>query len=189
MLLYHVSSKSGLNTLRPHVSTHNKPYVYAIENMVTGLLFGTKQDDFDFIISTDENGNPAVYECYPDAFQKIYQGKGCSVYEVSDEGFQRGMTSWSPELVSENEVSVINEIIVADLYERLMEEEKNGNLQIYRYEFSDEYRKKIALHIVDRIIRFEINLDSIVEQDVRFSSFYKKIVQALEHAMDGHLLQ
>lgn len=188
-MLYHVSDKAGLKVLQPHISTHKKSYVYAIENIVTGLLFGTKQDDFDFIISTDANNKPIVYECYPDAFQKIYQGKGCSVYEVSDEGFQRGMTSWDPELVSENEVSVINEIVVADLYERLLEEEKNGNLRVYRYEFSDEYRKKIALHIVDRIIRFEIDLDSIVEQDARFSGCYKKIVQALEHVMDGHLLQ
>ena len=35
----------------------------------------------------------------------------------------RGMTSWSPELVSENEVAVIREIAINDLYLRLLDEE------------------------------------------------------------------
>lgn len=188
-MLYHVSRNTGLKTLQPKISTHKKPYVYAIENMVTGLLFGVAQDDFDFIISTDENDTPIVYECYPDAFCKRYQGKSCSVYEVSDEGFMRGMTSWEPELVNDKEVSVINEIVIADLYDRLLEEEKSGNLKIYRYEYTDEYRKKIASHIVDRIIRFEIDVENIMEMDNRFSDYYSGIVQSLVTVMDGHLLK
>ncbi|MDE7300378.1 MAG: hypothetical protein K2N94_16390, partial [Lachnospiraceae bacterium] len=184
----HVSPSAGLKTLQPHVSTHGKAYVYAIENMVTGLLFGVRHDDFDFSISTDENKKPIVYECYPGAFQRVYQGKSCSVYEVGEEGFQRGMTSWSPELVSENEVPVINEIVVADLHEKLLEEEKSGNLQICRYEYSEDYRKKIASHVVDRILRFDIDLEHIAEQDERFSLYYKGIVEALLAVTDGHLL-
>ncbi|MBQ8798669.1 MAG: hypothetical protein IJZ55_03775 [Lachnospiraceae bacterium] len=59
-MLYHVSSKMGLKTIQPHVSTHKKAYVYAIENMVTGILFGAGHDDFDFIIATDENNRPII---------------------------------------------------------------------------------------------------------------------------------
>lgn len=188
-MLYHVSQKTGLKTLQPHVSTHKKAYVYAIENMVTGILFGAKQDDFDFIISTDKNNMPIIYECYPDALKKIYQGKSCSVYEVSDKDFKRGMTSWSPELVCESEVEVINEIVIKDLYQRLLEEEQNGKLEIHRYEFCDEYRKKISTHIVDRFIRFEVDLSKCVEQDERFATYYKGIIQELIRVMDGHLLQ
>lgn len=36
-MLYHVSPKAGLKILQPHKSTHKKAYVYAIENMVTGI--------------------------------------------------------------------------------------------------------------------------------------------------------
>lgn len=39
-MLYHISKTAGLKKLKPQVSTHKKPYVYAIENVVTGLLFG-----------------------------------------------------------------------------------------------------------------------------------------------------
>lgn len=188
-MLYHASRTTGLRTLRPHISTHKKAYVYAIENMVTGMLFGVKHDDFDFIILTDENNKPIVYECYPDAFQKIYQGKGCSIYEVSDVGFEHGMTSWSPELICESEVAVINEIIIDDLYKRLLEEEQRGNLQLQRYVHCDEYRKKISEHIIDRIFRFEIDLNKCMEQDDRFSVYYKDLIQALLTIMDGHLLR
>lgn len=187
-MLYHVSPNTGLKILRPHMSTHKKAYVYAIENMVTALLFGAKQDDFDLMISTDEGDTPIVCECYPNAFRGIYQGKSCSVYEVSDEGFQRGRTSWEPELVCEREIEVQNEIIIEDLYQCLLEEEQKGRLKICRYEFSREYREKIASHIVDRLIRFEIDLNQCMEQDFRFATHYKGIVQALSKVMDGHLL-
>ena len=130
-MLYHVSPKAGLKTIQPHVSTHKKAYVYAIENMVTGILFGAKQDDFDFIISTDESDTPIIYECYPDALKKIYQGKSCSVYLVDEKDFQRGLTSWNPEFVSEKEVEVISEIVIDDMYQRLLEEEHNGKVQMF----------------------------------------------------------
>jgi hypothetical protein len=187
-MLYHVSPKSGLKVIKPHVSTHKKAYVYAIENMVTGMLFGVKQDDFDFSISTDEKGAPILYECYPDALKKKYQGKSCSVYVVDDKDFRSGLTSWSPEFVCEKEVEVISEIVIEDLYQRLLEEEQNGNLVIHRYEFTNEYRKKIASHIIGRLIRFEVDLSNCFESDIRFASYYKDIIQALNDIMDGHLL-
>ena len=188
-MLYHVSHIAGLKSLSPHVSTHGKAWVYAIESMVTGLLFGAKKDDFDFILSTDDEDRPEVYECYPGAFQKIYFGKGCSVYEVAEEGFLRNMTSWSPELVCEAEVAVQREIVIDDLYEKLLEEEELGNLRIHRYEFSEEYRKRISEHIVDRLIRFDIDLTHCAEQDIRFATYYKEIIEALCGIMDGHLLE
>ena len=80
-IVYHVSDTPGIKVLQPRVSTHKKAYVYAIDNLVTGLLFGVDKDDFDFILSTDEEDRPLVYECYPDAFRLSYEGKGCSVYE------------------------------------------------------------------------------------------------------------
>lgn len=188
-MVYHVSSKAGLKTIQPHISTHKKPYVYAVDNIVTGMLFGAKHDDFDLMISADGNNTPIVYECYPDAFRKVYQGKTCSVYVVDENGFQRGLTSWDPEVVSENEVEVKEEITVDDLYQRLLTEEENGALKVFRYEFSNEYRKIIASHIMDRLFRFEIDLDNCMEKDIRFATYYKDMLQALAYIRDGHLLQ
>lgn len=188
-MLYHVSQTLGLKTLKPHRSTHEKAYVYAVENLVIGLLFGAKKDDFDFIIDIGENGVPAIFECYPKAFQTIYRGKSCSIYEVEESGFQMGVTSWSPEFVCECEVPVVREIVVSDLYQRLHEEESAGRLIIHRYEFCEAYRQKIANHIVDRIFRFDLDLRTCLKQDRRFATHYCGIVQALLAVLDGHLLQ
>ena len=188
-MLYHVSQKSGLKTLQPHKSTHKKAYVYALENMVTAILFGAKKDDFDFLIYSDENNIPILYECYPDALKKIYGGKVCSLYEVSDAAFLRSMTEWSDELVSESEVSVIRETVIKDIYKRLLEEEENGKLIIRRYEHNNAYRKTIADHIVDRIFRFEVDLNKCREQDERFAVYYHDLVEKLLEVLDGHLLK
>lgn len=185
--VYHVSGTPGIRVLQPRVSTHKKAYVYAVEDLVTGLLFGTKKDDFDFQIYTDEDGRTHVYECYPEGFRKVYGGKRCSVYELSGESFQRGKTSWTAELVSEQEVVVQRETIVEDLYQRLLEEEKAGNLFLHRYSSSLEYRKRIAGHVTDRLIRFGI-LETDWEKDARFTTYYMPLIQALLSAMDGHLL-
>lgn len=187
-MLYHVSPTSGLKTLEPHVSTHKKAYVYAIKNIVTGMLFGVRHDDFDLLISTNEDGVPTVYECYPDAFRRVYEGMGCSVYVLPDDGFLQGMTSWMPELVSEHAVDVVEEIVVDDLYQRLLLEEQKGTLKIVRYNASDDYRKLIVAHVVDRLIRFKVDLDTCMETDQRFATYYRGIIQTLLGAMDGHLL-
>ena len=182
-MLYHISKTAGLKILKPHVSTHKKAYVYAIENVVTGLLFGAPQDDFDFIIS-EENGVPIIMECYPDAFRLSFKDKKCSIDEIGDEGFMRGMTSWSSELVCESEVAVVRETVVHDLYSRLLDEEACGNLTVCRYEDTADYKRTISEHIVDRLVRF----DAIYTENEKIKKHYGKIIDALKDIMDGHLL-
>ena len=187
-ILYHVSPTPGLTILVPHLSSHSKPYVYAIDDLTTGLLFGAKKDDFDLLIFTGGDGVPSVYECYPDAFQQVYEGKSCSVYEVSGDTFLRGMTSWTSELVSESAVPILREIPVPDLYAALLEREKQGALRVHFYDHSPEYRALIASHVTDRMIRFDLDLESITETDPRFAAHFNRLVSALREVMDGHLL-
>lgn len=182
-MLYHVSKTAGLTVLTPQRSTHGKAYVYAVETLPLGLLFGAPHDDFDFIID-EEGGVPIVTECYPDAFRAAFQGKGCSIYEVDETGFQRGMTTWEPELVCESEVAVLRETAVDDLYARLLQEEARGSLLVQRYEDAPEYKRCIAAHIVDRLIRF----DAVETENERLRRHYGRILDALRSAMDGHLL-
>ncbi len=185
-MLYHVSSTPDIKVLEPRVSTHGKAYVYAIENLVTGLLFGAKHDDFDFNISTNDDGIPTCYECYPGALEAIYKDKACTIYELPEDGFQRGKTSWSVELVCETEVPVQKATFVPDLYTRLLEEEMLGNLRIHRFENSTEYKQFISRHIVDRLIRF--NALQYAKTDKRFQTHFKGLVDGLQSLMDGHLL-
>ncbi len=185
-MIYHVSGVPGLKVLEPHVSTHGKAWVYAIEDLVTGLLFGVKHDDFDFMLYTDEKGRPVLWECYPGAFEGVYRGRGCSVYELDDRDFMRGMTSWSPELVCEHEVPILNEVPVEDIFARLLSEESQGNLVNYRYQEDMAYRKRISAHVVDRLIRFDAM--GRLETDERFQKYYRSLIGGLQDVMDGHLI-
>lgn len=185
-MLYHISNIRGLKVIEPRVSTHGNAYVYAINNIVTGLLFGAKKDDFDFIMDVNKNEIPVIYECYPNSFEQVYKNKSCSAYELDDDGFVHGKTDWYPELVSENPVYVRNEIVVDDLYKRLLEEEGKNNLIIYRYENSIEYKKLISNHVLDRLIRYEI-LDKPITDD-RFMKYFKNIVLILLDILSGKYL-
>ncbi len=186
-MLYHVSPTPGLKTLQPRISSHKKPYVYAIDSLVTALLFGARKDDFDFLLDMDDQGRPVIYECYPNAFPEIYRGKHCSVYELEDTGFLRGMTGWEPELVCETEVSVLREIAVNDLYSRLLDEEATGKLVIHRYCQYPEYRRLIAGHLIDRLIRFDL-LAHFDTTDPRGDQHFRPLLDGLKALLDGHLL-
>lgn len=177
-MLYHVSPTSGITTLEPRTSTHGKPYVYAIENAVTGLLFGAPHDDFDFCISTDDNGTPSIVECYPNAMESVFSGKSCSIYELPDADFMRGMTGWDVELVCEHDVSVIRETAVPDLYSRLLDEEQRGALEIVRYSKDEE--QFVISHILDRLVRFNVNIPSFIEHDPRFARYTGALKTAIK---------
>lgn len=185
--LYHVSPTPGLTLLRPRVSSHQKAYVYALRDLATALLFGARKDDFDFRMDVDAEGKPVIWECYPGAFPKIYQGKGCSVYEVDASGFQSGVTGWEPELVCGREVAVRKETAVPDLYARLLEAAARGELTIHRYNDGPEYKKLIAEHIVDRLIRFDL-LERFDQTDPRGALYFRGLIDGLKNVLDGHLL-
>ena len=69
----------GLESLKPQVSRHGKAYVYATQ-CCNRFVVRAKHDDFDFIISVNEDGIPEIYN-YRNV-QEIYEGVSCSVYEI-----------------------------------------------------------------------------------------------------------
>ena len=80
------------------------------------------------------------------------------------------------------------EPVVDDLCRRRLEEEKRGTLTTFRYEQPDECRRVIAGHVVDRLIRFDVDLDTCMETDSRFAAHFRGLVQGLRDLMDGRLL-
>ncbi len=184
-MLYHASSVKGIKMLKPQVSSHKKAYVYAIKNPVTAAIFGARHDDFDFILN-EVDGIPTIYECYPNAFQDVYKGKGCSLYEVNSEGFLSGITGWNPEYVCESSVPVVNETVITDLYSFLIACKNRGELTVHLYERTKKYRGMVSKHIVDRLIRFDVDLNACLQsKDTRFFHYYKNLVITLRTILDG----
>lgn len=188
-MLYHASPEAGLIRLEPHTSTHGVPYVYAVNDRITALLFGAKQDDFDFCISTHETGIPLVWECYPGALEIRYQGQGCSLYRVAREGFLSGQTGWNAELVCPRPVPVLQETRIPDLLQALLAAEADGSLILRRFSEDPEYKKRIAAHVVDRFVRFSLfDKPWDWEKDDRFSGPLRPLAEGFLSLTDGHLL-
>lgn len=123
-------------------------------------------------------------ERYPDVFRLLFKDKECSIYKNNDEGFMRGMTSQSPELVCENEITVIRKIFINNLYLRLLDEESGGDLIIRRYEDNADYKSIVSDYIVNGLICFE----AVYTESERLKKHYGKLIDALQNIMDGHLL-
>lgn len=185
-MLYHVSPTPGITVLEPRVSSHGKAWVYATPSLVTGLLFGVRHDDFDLRISTLEDGRTEVCECYPGAFQRVYQGKSCTVYHVSEDGFLQGQTSWTAEWVCPDPVRVKDSEMVEDIHQRLMQEVEQGNMVLRLWSEDAAYKAMIAQHVVDRLIRF--NALDVIRKDPIRGPHFARLIAALEQAMNGDLL-
>jgi len=170
-MLYHASKEKGLKVLRPNVSTHGKPYVYAISNMVTAICFGAPKDDFDLLMD-EIDGVPHIYECYPDAMKKIYSNKGCSLYEVSSNGFEAGKTGWDTEYVSDKPALVLNEVCISDIYKYLNEMANMGKCVVHRYSENKAYQAWLHDELSERIKDFGLSEDDI-RNDSRLCSIFK----------------
>lgn len=182
-MLYHVSGTPHLKILRPKLSSHGKAYVYAVDQLAMGLLFGAKKDDFDFIMDMDGQGRAELFECYPHAFEEVYRGVSCSVYTLDGSGFQSGVTGWAPEYVSDREAVVLDETVIPDLYERFIGEPE---LIFHRYEDTGEYKQMISNHVLDRLVRFGILDRPVIDE--KLTRRFGGIIGALREILSGKFL-
>lgn len=133
-IVYHGSKEKGLKRLEPRKSTHGV-YVYATPYKVLALHFsGRSGDDLTYELghfSTDKNGPWELVENIPGAFERMYSNNS-SIYSFSDETFKDIHTGFE-EVVSEVGVDVINEEYYENVFEALLQAEKDGVIKIYRY--------------------------------------------------------
>lgn len=169
-MLYHASQETGLKVLWPHESTHGKCYVYAVRNPLMALLFGAPKDDFDLLMD-EEGGRPVLYECYPDAFRKIYAGKSCSLYEVENAGFLAHQTGWEQEWVCESPVTVMRETKIRDISLIIMEAVSQGECILHSYSDKAAYQDILREELSERIRVFGMTAEQM-SRDTRFTEYF-----------------
>ena len=182
--LYHVSHVADLKILKPRVSTHGKSYVYATKNLTVALLFGSEKamGDLDGIYGGGtERCKPFFYEAFPGAFKRRFEDTSCYIYEVDPTDFEEGKTSYSAEVVSEKPVKVLNCTKVDNLYEKLLELSKQGEIDLRFYDKDDpKYVEMIEQHLKDRIVRFGILEDKEAYRYKFCTWYYPHIIGELE---------
>lgn len=168
-MLYHASNIHNLQYLKPNKSTHGGSY-----DKVTAVCFGAPKDDFDILID-EEDGVPVLFECYPDAFKKVYKGKSCSLYTVEEEQFVSGRTGWDSELVSENTIQVLNEDMILDIYDYIIEAANRNECILNLYSDSESYQHMLKEELEERIKDFGLSKEQMAN-DNRFELYFSKIV-------------
>lgn len=174
-IVYHGSPIQGLDIITPHVSTHHKSYVYATKNYGLALIFSVKWDDFDILVSR-ENQNIVLRESYKDSFRKIFKNKSGSIYHLPATTFKSNKTSFSSELVSEKSVKVLLEDKIDDIYNTIM---KTKDIILIKYSDNKEYREFVQDHIKQRLISWKIVNQKDEDIEPRIWKYHGNLINEL----------
>ena len=138
--LYHGSPTAGLTVLRPSVTEYfGKPrQVCLTASLPMALLYGVRH--FEYTYGYTRERKLYYEEYFPGALEEIYRGKAASLYRCA---FREDMeaTAIPNEYVTPNEVPVLEESPVPDVYEALLEQERLGALRIVRWADMPEKRR------------------------------------------------
>lgn len=132
MKYYHCSPVHGLKVLKPGIPTNfDKPArVYLTTLLPMALMYGVR--NFEYTYGYTKNGQIYYEEYFPNALKILYEGKSASLYICTPDSAET--TRIPNEAVAASEVAVQEEIIISDVYEALLEQERQGMLVIRRYE-------------------------------------------------------
>ena len=165
-IVYHGSKTHGIKRLEPRKSTHGN-YVYATPYKVLAVHFsGRCGDDLVYDIGhfgSDKDSPFELVENVPGALEKMYSNSS-SIYELPDETFKDIHTGFS-ELVSEVGVDVLKEEYCENVYDAILECEKEGLLKIYRYPDKPEYLESDFSDILDKWRYYKYKLNRTVGQN------------------------
>lgn len=132
MTYYHCSPTAGLTLLEPRKPEQfDKPArVYLTTSLPMALMYGVR--NFEYSYGYTKEGQIFYEEYFPDALERLYRGKSASLYICAPQKVE--YTKIPNEAVSETVVPIVQEIAIPDVYEALLEQEREGALQIRRYD-------------------------------------------------------
>lgn len=158
-MLYHGSSIGKLTELKPFLSEHSKPYIYFASNPVVALFYTVKavEKPFSWFPYGFKNGIPVYTEYYPEALADVYKGKMGYIYEFENIDGAKNPTEINCACVCTAPLKTEKITEIPDVYKRLLEHEKNGELIVERYEDLSAGRRKWIGETIKSEIR-EYNL-------------------------------
>lgn len=153
-IVYH-GSEQDLDIIISHKSTHQRECIYGTSEKVVSLLFmGKGKGDLDTMIATMDN-NLILVERRKGILNKIYNKSGY-LYELDASSFNHYDYLWSKEMISfENSLTPLNKIYYANILEAINEEEKKGNIIVYRYPNRPKNVPLDNSDLIDKYIEFE----------------------------------
>lgn len=149
MILYHGSSIGGIECLRPFASNHGKPYVYMTHSEVLAAIYShnplTRPNGF-FSYWWNKNGKLCYDEYFENQLEEIYAGKKGYVYECEGSFERSEKMPWV--YLSEKEVSVRRCIEIQDIYQYLLQYERDGLLEVHRWDQVSQKQREVWENVV-----------------------------------------
>ena len=130
MTYYHCSPTPGLTVLEPRrPAAFDKPArVYLTTLLPMALMYGIR--NYEYTYGYTKEGQIYLEEYFPNALA-LYRGKSASLYICAPASVET--TRIPNEAVSGEPVAVVEEIVIPDVLEALLEQERLGALLIRRY--------------------------------------------------------
>ena len=163
-IVYHGSMKTDMKTVPPHKCKHEKAYVYATDKIAIAVVFGVKRKGENIAFRFNRFGKVFIDEFYENGFEDRFKGRKCYIYKLPKEKFSKKTEFF--EVVSEQEVDVLDCMIIDDSAQFLLEQEKLGKVKIGRYKNFSDKKKKQVQNELEKAIRPYINLPLFSDAEI-----------------------
>lgn len=168
MKYYHGSPIAGISVLNPYVSNHNKSFVYVSTNEVVSTFYMVKNNWYTYGFCKGSSA-PIYTEYYKDALIDTYKNKVGYLYECENIKSLTNPTNINCAFVCEDSVPIKKCSVVDDIYEKLINHEKRGELKIERY----EYLSPKQLDNIRNIVVNEIIDGNLLKKNNEYTDFIK----------------
>lgn len=150
MILYHGSDVPALTHLKPFSWAGETPCAFLCSISALALIYAhnpMQRPGGFFTYWVDKTGQLHYDEYFPDQTRLLYQGHGGWVYTAEiDDLIQHEKMPWV--YMSEEPVPLAQAEYFPDLYEALLQAEKDGRLKLHRYEGLTEQQHETRRGIV-----------------------------------------
>ncbi len=179
-IVYHGSKVGNLKKLSPNASMHGKSYLYATKHKQIALAYLGKFDSLTISqINHSRDGvltGVSMVERKPNILKETYDKITGYLYVLSDEKFKKNQTEWNLEVVSDDEVDVIECIKIENV---LSELKKTDNLKLYLYPERPEYIPLDDSDMIDKAIEsYEITKNINIVN--RYFEFYPTLKEQIK---------
>jgi len=158
-MYYHASNVKGLKVLKPHVSMHGKSWVYFSDKKENVLIYLSNavekfiKDKYNRPLKEykkwasygfTKDGRVRIEEYYPNATELTFKGVEGYIYKVEELKDKQPLNGIKNVFVTKEETIVSDVEKIQDAYDAVLEAEKQGLIEIERYEtLSQERLQKI----------------------------------------------
>jgi hypothetical protein len=184
-IVYHGSNNGNITELKPNVSTHRRNCIYASPSPLVALLFSSRGNgDLDTMICKI-NDELTLVERRPGVLNNLYNKPGY-LYELDATTFNHYDYLWSSEVISFEPVKVNKKIVIDNILDNIINEEKLGNIKIYKYPDRPNDVPLDNSDLIDKYIKFEDSgikgaINKLLEVYPEFEDLIKSKTPSIKH--------